>query len=459
MFVALAQLIIAIDVTVVNIALPTVQEELGLSDGARQWVVAAYTLSFGSLLLFGGRLADAIGHRTAFVAALAGFALASAMAGAAGSGELLIAARVLQGAAGAVLSPAALALVTTMFTRPEERARAFGMYSAVASSGLAAGFVVGGLVTEYFDWRWAFYVGVPCAGVAAVGVLATVPSTDHRARPAGLDLPGVLLSATGLVTLTIALAGAQEPGWAAPRTALAAGAACVLLAGFAVVETRTARPLVPPRLVTDRVRAGVYLAVFLAIAGLFGLFLLTTYYLQSVRGYPPLRTGLAFLPLILGMAVGATQIAGRLPRVAPRWLMAAGFGLALVAMVMLTRLQVDSGYLRFVLPCEVLLGVGMGLVFVPATNLSTVGTAADSGVASAVYVTVQQLGAAIGTVVLNGVAAAATADRAAGAAPTVADVVHGFTVAIWWAVALLAVGAAVALTLITHPPRALQPHP
>jgi EmrB/QacA subfamily drug resistance transporter len=452
-FIALAQLVIALDVTVVNIALPSAQADLGMSDGARQWIIAAYTLAFGGLLLFGGRVADLVGHKRTFVAGLGCFALASALGGAAGSGSVLIAARVLQGMCGAVLTPSALALVTTTFTQRTERAKAFGVYSAVASSGLALGLIVGGLVTQYLTWRWAFYLSVPCAVIAGGGALAVV-SPPGRAAPRGrLDVPGALLATTGLVALVLALAEAQDAGWRAPATTVIAAVAVVLLATFVAVESRVSAPLLPLRVVTGRSRVGVYLAVFLAIVGLFGLFLFMTYYLQVVRGFSPLYTGLAFLPLVVSLAVGATQVAGRLPNVPPRLLMCCGFGLAVAAMLLLTGLRVDSGYLRLVLPAEILLGVGLGMVFVPATNLSTGGVAAaDSGVASAVYVTVQQLGAAIGTVILNGVATAATARYAhshtgAAASASVA-IVHGFTTAIWWTVVVLVVAALTTVALV-----------
>lgn len=451
-FIALAQLIIAIDVTVVNVALPSVQAGIGMSDGARQWIIAAYTLAFGGLLLFGGRVADSFGHRRTFVVGLGCFALAAALGGAAHRGEVLIAARVLQGMSGAVLSPAALALVTTTFTEKKDRAKAFGIYSAVASSGLAAGLIVGGLVTQYLSWRWAFYLSVPCALVAGAGVLVMVPAAESAAPRGRLDVPGALLSAGGLVALVFVLAEGEGGGWGSATTLAMAGAAVVLLATFAVVELKVSAPLLPLRVLAGRTRAGVCLAVFLALMGLFGLFLLTTVYLQVVRGFSPLRTGLAFLPLVVSLAVGATQIAGRLPKVPPWQLMSCGFVLALGAMLLLTTLRVDSGYLRLLLPAEILLGLGLGMVFVPATNLATGGVApADSGAASALYVTVQQLGAAVGTVLLNGVATAATTRYAgahAGSTVTAAARVYGFTTAIWWTVALLIVGVATTVALV-----------
>lgn len=451
-FVALAQLIIAIDVTVVNVALPSVQAGVGLSDDARQWVIAAYTLAFGGLLLFGGRVADAVGHRRTFVAGVACFALASVLGGAARHGDVLITARVLQGLSGAVLSPSALALVTTTFTEDKERAKAFGIYSAVAGSGLALGLIVGGLVTQYLSWRWAFYVSVPCALVAGAGVLATIPATKSPAPRRRLDVPGAMLSSAGLVALVLALAEGESAGWGSVAALLTTGAAAVLLAAFVAVELRVSAPLLPLRMLAGRKRIGVYLAVSIALMGLFGLFLLTTFYLQNVRGYSPLRTGLAFLPLVLSLAAGATQIAGRLPKVPPRLLMSCGFVFALSAMLLLTTLRADSGYLSLLLPAEILLGLGLGMVFVPATNLSTGGVAPDdAGVASALYVTVQQLGAAVGTVLLNGVATAAMSRYArahGGSTVTAAARVHGFTTAIWWTVALLIAGLVTTVALV-----------
>ena len=456
MFIALAQLIIAIDVTVVNVALPSVQADLGMSHDARQWIIAAYTLAFGGLLLTGGRLADHLGHRRTFLIGLCAFALASALAGVAQSSEVLITARVLQGMSGALLSPSALALVTTTFSDRSERAKAFGVYSAVASSGLAAGLVVGGLLTEYASWRWAFYLSVPCALLAAVGGALLIPATAPAASRSRLDLPGAALSTGGLVALVIALSQVLSSGWNSVTTLLPGVAAVVLLAAFVVVEKRVSSPLLPLRLLRSRTRVGVYLAVMLAIMGLFGLFLLTTFYLQTVRGFSPLETGLAFLPLVVGMAVGATQVAGRLPDAHPQLLMSGGFALAMMAMLLMTRLRIDSGYVGLMLPTMVLLGVGLGMVFVPATNLSTSGVApTDAGVASAVYVTVQQIGAAIGTVALNGAATRASAqyvrEHAGSTTADPAAVIYGFTTSLWWTLAVLALGVVVTMTLVRDP--------
>ncbi len=454
-FIALAQLLIAIDVTVVNVALPSVQIALDMSDESRQWVVAGYTLAFGGLLLAGGRVADRIGHKRAFLAGLLLFTAASALGGAAGNATVLIGARVLQGVFGTLLSPSALALVTTTFADQRDRVKAFGVYSAVASGGMAAGFVIGGLVTQYAGWRWAFYLSVPFGLVAAVGGALILPSSPPR-RSGRLDLPGMALSAGMMVALVLAAAEARGRGASA---ALPAAAAALLLLGALVwVERRASSPLIPPLLLRDRTRIGVYLVVTLAMMGLFGLFLLATYYLQTIRGFSPMVTGLAFLPLVVAMAVGSTQVAARLPNVAPAGLICAGFGLALGAVLLLTRVTLESGYATLLLPAMILLGVGLGMVFVPCTNLATGRVPPQiSGVASAMYGTVQQFAAAVGTVLMNGAAAAAAA-RFAREHPgiTSADpeaVVRGFTASLWWAAALLAAGLIVAATMVRpYPP-------
>ena len=467
-FIALAQLIIAIDVTVVNVALPSVQAGLGMSDDSRQWIVAAYTLAFGGLLLTGGRVADQFGHKRTFLIGLCAFALASALGGVAESGGVLITARVLQGTSGALLSPSALALVATTFTDRRERAKAFGVYSAVASSGLAAGLLVGGLLTEYVSWRWAFYLSVPCALLAAAGGVLVIPAASRAAGNvnvrARLDLRGAVLSTAGLVALVLALSEVLRSGFTSATTLATGSAAVILLVAFVAVEKRGSSPLLPLRVLRSRTRVGVYLAVMLAIMGLFGLFLLTTYYLQTVRGFSPLTTGLAFLPLVVGMAVGATQVAGRLPDAPPQVLMSGGFVLAMSAMLLMTRLRVDSGYVALLLPAMVLLGVGLGIIFVPATNLSTGGVGrADAGVASALYVTVQQIGAAIGTVALNGAATTASARyvvaHAGSTASDPAAVIYGFTTSLWWTLGVLALGVVVTLTLVRdrEAPPAPQP--
>ncbi|MEU2492159.1 MFS transporter [Streptomyces sp. NPDC007883] len=463
-FIALAQLMVVLDATIVNIALPSAQQDLGISDGNRQWVITAYALAFGGLLLFGGRIADLWGRKRTFVVGLAGFAAASALGGAATGEAMLLGSRALQGAFGALLAPAALSLLAVMFTDAKERAKAFGVYGAIAGGGGAVGLILGGFLTEYLDWRWTFYVNIPFAVVAAVGAWLVIREPAGGRNRSPLDVPGVLLSTLGLVALVYGFTRAESHGWTDATTVGSFVASAVLLAAFVAVEARVASPLLPLRVLTERNRGGVYLSLGLAVIAMFGLFLFLTYYLQIVKGYSPVRTGFAFLPMIAGMITGSTQIGARLmTRVPPRLLMGPGFLVAATGMLLLTRLEVDTSYAGLILPAQLLLGLGMGTAFMPAMSLSTYGVEArDAGVASAMVNTSQQVGGAIGTALLNTVAASATtaylAAHAAGATGATGaeaqrllqleGMVHGYASAIWWAVGILAASAVIAFTLI-----------
>ncbi|MFJ4684012.1 MFS transporter [Streptomyces sp. NPDC088789] len=460
-FIALAQLMVVLDATIVNIALPSAQEDLGISDGNRQWVVTAYALAFGGLLLFGGRIADLWGRKRAFVVGLAGFAVASALGGAATNEAMMFGARALQGVFGALLAPAALSLLAVMFTDAKERAKAFGIYGAIAGGGGAVGLILGGFLTEYLDWRWTFYVNIPFAVVAAIGAWLVIrePASGRNRSP--LDIPGVVLSTLGLVALVYGFTRAESEGWGDSVTVAMFVASAALLIAFVAVEARVKSPLLPLRVLTERNRGGIYLSLGLAVIGMFGLFLFLTYYLQIVRGYSPVRTGFAFLPMIVGMIVGSTQIGTRLmTRVAPRLLMGPGFLVAAVGMLLLTQMKIDSSYTALLLPAMLLLGLGMGTAFMPAMSLATQGVEPrDSGVASAMVNTSQQVGGAIGTALLNTIAASATtsyvADHIGGAGSRpeaqlvqLRGMVEGYTSAIWFAVGILGAAALIAFGMV-----------
>ncbi|MEJ8635601.1 MFS transporter [Streptomyces sp. MS2.AVA.5] len=457
-FIALAQLMVVLDATIVNIALPTAQQDLGISDGNRQWVITAYALAFGGLLLFGGRIADLWGRKRTFVVGLLGFAAASALGGAATGEAMLLGSRALQGAFGALLAPAALSLLAVMFTDAKERAKAFGIYGAIAGGGGAVGLILGGFLTEYLNWRWTFFVNIPFAIVAAVGAYFVIREPAGSRNRSSLDIPGVVLSTLGLVALVYGFTRAESAGWSDGLTVGMFVASAVLLAAFVVTEAKVKAPLLPLRVLTERNRGGVYLSLGLAIIAMFGLFLFLTFYLQVVKGYSPVMTGFAFLPMIAGMIAGSTQIGARLmTRVAPRLLMGPGFVLAALGMLLLTQLEIDSSYAGLILPAQLMLGLGMGTAFMPAMSLATHGVnPANAGVASAMVNTSQQVGGAIGTALLNTIAASATssyiASHAAGAAnPKLLEMqglVHGFSSAIWWAVGILVAAAAIAFTLI-----------
>jgi EmrB/QacA subfamily drug resistance transporter len=461
-FIALAQLMVVLDATIVNIALPSAQQDLGISDGNRQWVITAYALAFGGLLLFGGRIADLWGRKRTFVTGLIGFAAASALGGAATGEAMMLGARALQGVFGALLAPAALSLLAVMFTDAKERAKAFGIYGAIAGGGGAVGLILGGFLTEYLNWRWTFFVNIPFAAVAALGAYFVIREPSGARNRSPLDIPGVVLSTLGLVSLVYGFTRAESAGWSDSLTIGMFVASAVLLIAFVLTEAKVKSPLLPLRVLTDRNRGGVYLSLGLAIIAMFGLFLFLTYYLQIVQGFSPVKTGFAFLPMIVGMITGSTQIGARLmTRVPPRLLMGPGFLLAAGGMLFLTQLEVGTSYAGVILPGQLLLGLGMGTAFMPAMSMATHGVEPrDSGVASAMVNTSQQVGGAIGTALLNTIAASATTaylvDHAAGATTPAAQklvqaqaMVEGYTSAIWWAVGILAAASAIAFTLIT----------
>ncbi|MEV6649250.1 MFS transporter [Streptomyces sp. NPDC051219] len=457
-FIALAQLMVVLDATIVNIALPSAQHDLGISEGNKQWVITAYALAFGGLLLFGGRIADLWGRKRTFVVGLLGFAAASALGGAATGEAMMLGARALQGAFGALLAPAALSLLAVMFTDAKERAKAFGIYGAIAGGGGAVGLILGGFLTEVLNWRWTFFVNIPFAIIAAAGAYFVIREPAGTRNRSTLDIPGVVLSTLGLVSLVYGFTRAESEGWSDPTTVGLFVGSAVLLAAFVLTESKVKSPLLPLRVLTDRNRGGVYLSLGLAIIAMFGLFLFLTYYLQIVKGYKPIETGFAFLPMIAGMIVGSTQIGARLmTRVAPRLLMGPGFLVAGLGMLLLTQLEVGSSYAGLILPAQLLLGLGMGTAFMPAMALATHGVRPeDAGVASAMVNTSQQVGGAIGTALLNTIAASATTayitTHAAGGtdqrALQLQALVHGYASAIWWAVGILAAAAAIAFTFV-----------
>ena len=451
--IGIAQLMVVLDTTVVNIALPSAQDALGFSDSDRQWVVTAYALAFGSLLLLGGRIADLFGRRRTFLIGLAGFAIASAVGGAAGSFEILVAARAVQGVFGALLAPAALSLLTTTFTDSKERAKAFGVYGAIAGSGAAVGLLLGGVLTEYLSWRWCMYVNLVFALAAFIGgwLLIRERPAPERAR---LDVPGVLLVSTGLFGVVYGFSHAETAGWSDALTVsmLAIGAA--LLVAFVAWQRRAANPVLPLRVVLDRNRGGSNIAMFTASMGMFALFLFLTYYLQGALGMSAVRSGLAFLPMTAAIMIAAqigTQVLTS--RVGPRYIVAPGMLLAALGMTLLTLLEPGSSYLVDVLPATVIFGFGVGLTFSSAMNGATAGVdPADAGSASATVNAGQQVGGSIGTALLNTIVASAVADYIAShpQAPSLAldATVHSFTVGFGWAALILAIGGFVTAAVL-----------
>ncbi|MEO3749154.1 MFS transporter [Streptomyces sp. B6B3] len=451
--IGIAQLMVVLDATIVNIALPSAQQDLGFSDGDRQWVVTAYALAFGSLLLLGGRIADLFGRRITFLVGLVGFAGASALGGAAGSFEVLIAARALQGVFGALLAPAALSLLTTTFTDAKERARAFGVYGAIAGAGGAIGLLLGGVLTEYLDWRWTMYVNLLFAVVAFVGGAMLLQRTA-RDRTATLDIPGTVLVSTGLFAIVYGFSNAESHDWSDVATwgCLAAGG--VLVAAFAWWQARAAHPLLPLRVLLDRNRGASFLSVLISGVGMFGVFLFLTYYLQASLAYTPIETGLAFLPMVAALMITATLSTSVLvARFGPRPVVSLGMGVSAAGLVWLTGLDLASDYAAHVMPVLVVTGLGMGLVIAPAMSLAVAGVAAeDAGVASAAVNTMQQIGGSIGTALLNTLAASAATDYLADKDPRDPAVLaqaalESYATAYWWSAGFFAAGLVVAVVL------------
>ncbi|MBI0293325.1 MFS transporter [Streptomyces sp. PRKS01-29] len=464
-FLSLAQLMIVLDSTVVNVAAPAIQSAFGIGDGERHWIVTAFGLGFGGLLLLGGKLADLWGRRRVLVAGLIGFSLASALSGAAVNMPMLMTSRALQGIFAALLSPAALSLIAALFTSPTARTRALGIYGAVGAAGGGAGLVLGGVFTQFASWRWTFLISPVVGAVAVAGVLTTVRVPEQPHSHARLDLPGAGLVAAALVTLVLGLTGGARHRWTAGTTMALFTASIVLLALFCLVESKVREPMVPLRLVAHRSRGGVLLSLGLGVSGQFGLLLALSYYLQSVKGYTPLMTGLAYLPMMAGMVLGSSRLGPVLTRrLQPRLTMGSGFLLAGAGLLLLSQVQPASPYSTVLLPGLLLLGTGIGTAFTAAVSTATHQVATeDSGVVSALVNTAQQVGAALGTAVLNALAARTAAAYASSHAPAghsrvseaevhIHAVAHGCATAALWASAVLALAALIALVLIDARP-------
>ena len=448
---------VVLDATIVNIALPSAQADLGFSNDLRQWVITAYALAFGGLLLLGGRLSDLFGRKWTFIAGLIGFSIASAIGGSAQSFEVLVLARALQGAFGAILAPAALSILTTTFTDPEERGKAFAIFGAISGGGAAVGLLLGGVLTEYLSWRWCLYVNlffaIPAA-LVALGLIKNVAAAAH----AELDIPGTILGCGGLLLIVFGFSEAETAGWGAPITLAMLGGAAVLLILFFLWLRRAAHPLLPLRIVEDRNRGGSFLTILIAGLGIFGVFLFLTYFMQQNLGFSPIQAGLAFLPMPISIVTASIIAQTRiLPKSGPRPLIVTGMLFGAAGMTFLAQLDTSSTYASNVMPGIIILGLGFGMIFATAINTATLGVMPqDAGVASALVNTCQQVGGAAGTAMLSTIAATSTAsyiasnghsrDAAAAAA------IHGYTVAFWVSAAIFLLGAIVGGILLRGGP-------
>ncbi|WP_331737368.1 MFS transporter [Streptomyces sp. NBC_00019] len=457
--ICVAYLMLTLDMTVMNLALPSAQEDLGFSNADKQWIVTSYALCYGTLLLIGGKLADLIGRRETFIIGLVGFAAASAIGGAANSFTMLVAARAAQGVFAALLAPTTLSMLATTFTDPKERGKAFGAFSAVAASGGGLGLLIGGALTSGLNWRWCMYVNLVFAAFSLIVGGKLVPR-QPRAK-ASLDIPGVILVSGGLFGLVYGFSNAATHSWDTPSTWGFIAAGAVLLIVFAAWQTRAQQPLLPPRVVTDRNRGGAYITSLLVGIGMFGVLLFLIYYLQTELGYSAIKSGLALLPMMIvtGVAsnVGNIKV---MPKSGPRPLITIGMLVNAGAMVWLTRIGPDSGYAAAILGPLMLLGLGMGMIYAAALNTGTSGVAPqDAGVASATISAGSQLGGAIGTALLNTIAASAASDYIAGHAQGKPSAelfqlaaIEGYQQVFWWCAAIFTAGAVIGGLLLRGGP-------
>ena len=425
--IAIAQLMVVLDATIVNIAMPEATADLGINDSNRQWMLTAYTLSFGSLLLLGGRIADYVGRKKIFIIGLLGFAGASALGGLAQSQFTLFGARALQGAFGALLAPAALSLITVTFTDIRDRAKAFGVFGAVSGAGAAVGLIAGGLLTQFASWRWCLLVLTPIAISTAIAARSIV----HESKAGGntkYDIPGTILATTGLFALVFAFVKAApdpatgDSGWDEPITIVLFLAAAGLLTAFIRLERRTPNPMLPMRVLLNRNRGGSYIVSVLLGAGLMGVFLFMTYYFQGTLGWSPLKAGLAYMPFSLAIIVTAAVGSNLLPKIGPFPMMSVGGVLSTAALALLSDIDEHSSYVRMILPIFIIMAIGMGLIFLPLGNTALTGVHPhDAGVASATLNATQQIGGSLGVALLNTVFITAATNFAKANPPTAPD--------------------------------------
>lgn len=452
---SIAQLMVVLDATIVNIALPEAQTALDFSDGQRQWVITAYSLAFGSLLLLGGRINDLFGRKNSFIVGLVGFAAASALGGWGPSFEVLVTARALQGAFGALLAPAALSLLTVTFAGSADRGKAFGIFGAIAGAGGAIGLLMGGFLTEYLSWNWCLYVNVVFAVIALIGAIVLLPQHVKSDEPKPLDWIGTILVTVGLFLIVYGFANSESNGWTDTLTIVPLVIGLALLVAFSWVETKVAHPLLPMRILLDRMRGTSYLVMLIAAIGMFSIFLFLTYYLQQTLGFSPVTTGLAFLPMVASIAITAAVSGSVLvTRLSPKVMVAAGLTVSAAGMVFLTTISTDSSYLTGVVPGLIMVGIGLGTVFANAMSLATYGVARhDAGIASATVNTAQQVGGSIGVALLSSFAATAAENYASSHTPIGANGMQAiadgasmasYHTAFWWAAGFFALGALIA---------------
>ena len=446
-WISVTQLMMVVDGTVMNVAVPSAQADLGLSDVQRQWVITVYVLAFGSMLLLGGRVSDVIGRRRALVIGLAGFTAASIAGGLAVSGEMLIAARAIQGLFGALVTPSALALLSVSFPEGPDRARAFGVFGTIMGAGSGIGVLLGGVLSDLWGWRWALLINVPIAVAAGVGLLLSLTAD---ARGTGrVDVTGGILSIAGLAALTLGFTNAESSGWGSVSTIGLLVGGVLVLAGFVFWQRRISTPLMPLSLFVERLRTAAFASMLAWGVAILPAFLFLSVYLQQIAGFTPLLTGLSFLPYTAAILVTVRLVRPALAAVPPRVFLAVGLALLAVALLMLSFLRSDAPYGSHVLPVFVLLGLGTGCVQPAANSAATHRAGPASGVAGAVASTAQQVGSSLGLALLGTIAATTTAGTLA-ATPggdAGAAIIHGYATASLTGAVLLAVAAVAVLIL------------
>jgi EmrB/QacA subfamily drug resistance transporter len=452
--VCIAQFMVILDATIVNVALPSIQADLNMAEGDLQWVVNAYTLTFGGFLLLGGRAGDLLGRKRVFLAGVVVFTVASFLNGIADSSTFLILARGLQGLGAALISPAALSIITTTFAEGPERNKAMGVWAAIATGGAAAGLLAGGLLVEFFSWPWIFFVNVPIGLAAGLAALRYVPESRDAGHKT-YDIPGAVTVTAGLIALVYGIVSTEQNGWGSPQTLGYLALAVVLLTAFVVIERRSPEPLVRLSIFGVRTLRAANVVMLVVASGLFAMFFFNTLYIQRVLGFSPLQAGLAFLPFTVGIGIGATLSQGLMRSLGLRTTGAIGLAIASAGMLGLLTIDRDGSYLADVLPMMIPLSIGMGLTFVPVTLLATSGLRADvAGLASGLFNTSQQIGGALGLAILSTIAVNRTDDALAGVpgAPNPIQLgdalVSGFKAAFFGGAVLLIAGLVLLLTML-----------
>jgi EmrB/QacA subfamily drug resistance transporter len=441
--ICLAQFMVVLDATIVNVALPHIQSSLGFTEASLQWVINAYTLVFGGFLLLGGRAGDLLGRKRLFLIGLVIFTAASLLDGISSTSGELIGFRALQGLGAALISPAALSIISTTFAEGKERARALGVWAAIAIGGSAVGLVLGGALTQSFSWRWIFFVNVPVGILTFLAALRIVPESKDEHAHRGYDIGGAVTVTGGVLALVYAIVSSSSHGWGSTQTIGFFVLSLVLLAAFVVLELRSAEPLVRLSIFRIRSLATANLTMFLAFSGMFAMFFFNTLYIQNVLGFGPLKAGVAFLPFSAGVMVSAGIASGFAPRIGVRPVAVAGMLLTILGLLLFARVPVHGSYAADVLPGMILASLGMGAVFMPLTLVATTGLEdEDQGLASGLFNTSQQVGGALGLAILSTIAASHT--NGVGAATQV----HGFHYAFIGAAVLVAGGLVLMVALL-----------